>query len=162
MDKTDALQPTTSRLAASTTGPPIKTVNKTGCVGNPDGSDYRGDVAVTKSGKTCQRWDAEKPHQHMFWLELFPELTENYCRNPSPESKYSVWCFTTDPSTVWEYCINPACPMGKRGIGCLQVQVKDRVKCGDENMSKLECEEKGCCYDTSDFDAPWCFFGTDK
>ncbi|KAI8514544.1 hypothetical protein Bbelb_071350 [Branchiostoma belcheri] len=166
-----------------------------GCVGNPDGSDYRGDVAVTISGKTCQRWDAEKTHQHTLWLELFPELTENYCRNPSPESKYSVWCYTTDPSTLWEYCINPACPMGKRDCvhsvtharsqggseeppqgseepraealevpssSCLQAQVKDRVKCGDENMTKLKCEEKGCCYDTSDFDAPWCFFGTDK
>ena len=29
-----------------------------------DGSQYRGKVAQTISGKTCQRWDAQSPNKH--------------------------------------------------------------------------------------------------
>ena len=27
-------------------------------------TDYRGDVAVTKSGIVCQRWDSQSPNEH--------------------------------------------------------------------------------------------------
>lgn len=29
-------------------------------------------------------------------------LKDNYCRNP--DGRQRPWCFTTDPSTPWEYC----------------------------------------------------------
>ena len=37
------------------------------------------------------------------------EDAKNYCRNPggSPEGP---WCYTTDPSSRWEYCDVPLCP----------------------------------------------------
>ncbi|XP_066288248.1 apolipoprotein(a)-like [Branchiostoma lanceolatum] len=86
-----------------------------GCTGKPDGSDYRGNLSVTRSGKTCQRWDVNFPHRRNYRPEEYPELVENYCRNPGVDEAF-LWCYTTDPSTRWQYCSNPACPflcMGK-------------------------------------------------
>jgi len=35
------------------------------------------------------------------------DLEENFCRNPSSASSGdTIWCYTTDPNTRWEYC-NP-------------------------------------------------------
>ncbi|CAH1267075.1 PLG [Branchiostoma lanceolatum] len=81
------------------------------CVGNSTGSDYRGNVSVTISGKTCQRWDVDFPHRHDYTPEEYPELVKNYCRNPDEsEDEPGLWCYTKDNNTRWEYCFNPACP----------------------------------------------------
>jgi hypothetical protein len=47
-------------------------------------ADYRGNLSVTWSGKTCQRWDSQTPHSHSRTPENYPNggLKENYCRNP--------------------------------------------------------------------------------
>eukprot|EP00058_Branchiostoma_floridae_P015337 XP_002600825.1 hypothetical protein BRAFLDRAFT_75884 [Branchiostoma floridae] len=79
------------------------------CIGSSAGSDYRGNVSVTISGKTCQRWDVDVPHDRYHLPENHPELVENYCRNPD-EVEPGLWCYTTDPNTRWEFCCNPACP----------------------------------------------------
>ncbi|XP_078603199.1 plasminogen-like [Branchiostoma floridae x Branchiostoma japonicum] len=75
------------------------------CMGNSTGSDYRGNVSVTISGKTCQRWDDNSPHVHFYKYksEEHPELVENYCRNPDGMEP-GLWCYTTDPNTYWEFC----------------------------------------------------------
>uniref|UniRef100_I3NFV2 Plasminogen n=1 Tax=Ictidomys tridecemlineatus TaxID=43179 RepID=I3NFV2_ICTTR len=67
------------------------------------GEDYRGKVAVTASGHTCQRWSEQTPHQHNRTPENFPckGLDENYCRNPDGET--TPWCYTTN-SDVREQC----------------------------------------------------------
>ena len=50
------------------------------------GLEYNGNISVTKSGKTCQRWDSQSPHEHGNGdANLFPLITElseveNYCR----------------------------------------------------------------------------------
>lgn len=69
-----------------------------------DGAGYRGKVAVTKSGRRCQSWISQYPHQHSRTPDRFTEsgLVNNYCRNPDGEE--APWCFTTDPSKRWEYC----------------------------------------------------------
>lgn len=38
---------------------------------------------------------------------LMPDagLESNYCRNPNGRS--TVWCYTTDPETLWELCEDP-------------------------------------------------------
>ncbi|XP_032072621.1 plasminogen-like isoform X2 [Thamnophis elegans] len=71
-------------------------------VGN--GEDYRGNVGVTESGKTCQSWASQEPHTHGRTPENYPckGLEENYCRNPNGETK--PWCYTSDPNTRWQYC----------------------------------------------------------
>ena len=79
------------------------------------GKDYYGSVAKTKSGKTCQRWDANTPHipHEMNVIDKnFPENSvkdaENYCRNPDAEVT-GPWCYTTDVWTRWETCNIPIC-----------------------------------------------------
>ncbi|XP_026531031.1 plasminogen [Notechis scutatus] len=71
-------------------------------VGN--GEDYRGNVGVTESGKTCQSWASQEPHAHGRTPENYPckDLKANYCRNPDGETK--PWCYTADSSSRWEYC----------------------------------------------------------
>ena len=70
---------------------------------------YRGMFNRTRSGIICQRWDSQKPHEHNYTKENFPEagLDENYCRNPSGAHK--AWCYTMDTSRRWKYCYSPIC-----------------------------------------------------
>lgn len=65
---------------------------------------YRGCQTVTRSGKECQRWDLQHPHVHSFAPVNQPtaDLRENYCRNP--DGQLSIWCYTRDPDTRWEFC----------------------------------------------------------
>ncbi|XP_035682628.1 fucolectin-like [Branchiostoma floridae] len=74
-----------------------------------DGASYRGTVSMTETGKTCQRWDSQTPHDHYYSTAKFPlsGLEENYCRKT--EDWTEVWCFTTDPSTRYEICDVPVC-----------------------------------------------------
>ncbi|KAI8509523.1 hypothetical protein Bbelb_133710 [Branchiostoma belcheri] len=74
-----------------------------------DGASYRGTVSVTKTGKTCQRWDSQTPHEHTRTHGAYPSagLEQNYCRNPDGEPR--VWCYTTDPNSRWELCDVPSC-----------------------------------------------------
>nr|BDS91678.1 prothrombin [Heterodontus japonicus] len=72
----------------------------------PDqGSAYRGTLNVTISGKHCQPWDSQYPHEHNFTREKMPtaNLEGNYCRNPDMDED-GVWCFTTDPAVETDYC----------------------------------------------------------
>ena len=72
-------------------------------------ADYRGTIATTVSGKTCQRWDSQSPHSHSNSPGDKPlsGLEENYCRNPDGED--TAWCYTTDSDTRWEACDVPTC-----------------------------------------------------
>ncbi|XP_078693730.1 uncharacterized protein LOC144923229 isoform X2 [Branchiostoma floridae x Branchiostoma belcheri] len=74
-----------------------------------NGASYRGTVSVTKTGRTCQRWDSQTPHEHERTPAWYPSsgLEGNYCRNPDGEE--TVWCYTTDPDERWELCDVPIC-----------------------------------------------------
>ncbi|KAG8444470.1 hypothetical protein GDO86_009590 [Hymenochirus boettgeri] len=73
------------------------------------GENYRGNVGITASGKTCQKWRSQEPHRHARTPENYPckNLEENYCRNPDSEAM--PWCYTIDNATRWEYCEIPSC-----------------------------------------------------
>mmetsp|Transcript_24396 Transcript_24396/g.36189 ORF Transcript_24396/g.36189 Transcript_24396/m.36189 type:complete len:1032 (+) Transcript_24396:103-3198(+) len=68
-------------------------------------TDYRGTLATTKPGYTCQAWDSQFPHAHAYAPEAYPEagLESNYCRNPNNWHE-GAWCYTTDPNVRWALC----------------------------------------------------------
>ena len=72
-------------------------------------SGYRGNQTKTRSGKTCMNWTSQNPHSHSNTPEKKPNRglgDHNYCRNPSEpvSSSDTIWCYTTDPNSRWEYC----------------------------------------------------------
>jgi hypothetical protein len=85
-----------------------------------NGADYRGVQKKTRSGKACQAWDVQSPHQHETTSMIYPKasLVSSYCRNPgNPDYAPTIWCYTTDPDVRWELCtpigvLQPGCPMG--------------------------------------------------
>ena len=83
------------------------------CKGSHLGRGYRGHVSHTMSGRECQRWDSQLPHQHNVDEEAMPDgslsASENYCRNPGAWAG-GLWCYTTDPDARWEFCDIPVCP----------------------------------------------------
>ncbi|XP_076102523.1 uncharacterized protein LOC143071810 isoform X1 [Mytilus galloprovincialis] len=93
------------------------------CLQTPKGIDYFGSTAVTETGRTCQRWDKQEPHQHKFWALVDQD---NYCRNPDGDNR--PWCFTTDPDMEFEYC---------------KISYCDELAC-----SSNPCEHGGTCTDT--------------
>lgn len=95
------------------------------CLRTDDGRQYLGTVSQTLSGRTCQRWDSQFPHQHFYTeIEMFPDYSvnpdhdiadvSNYCRSPLAGSLYKAlpWCYvvTSNISNVeWEFCSIPRC-----------------------------------------------------
>jgi len=64
--------------------------------------DYDGPVSKTKSGLTCQNWQANSPHR-----PKYRSGNHNFCRSPDGDSQ--TWCYTTNPNRRWEYCDIPKC-----------------------------------------------------
>lgn len=80
-----------------------------------DGRDYRGTLAHTASGITCQTWTSKYPHRHNLLASITSEVNpdglgdHNFCRNPFRDRKKRPWCFTTKRKVEWEYCDVTAC-----------------------------------------------------
>jgi len=88
------------------------------CLTTAEGFLYAGEMSVTVTGRTCQRWSTIEPHNHTYqFSKIFPEgsaiAARNKCRNPTSADDEpivtGIWCFTTDPSTPWELCSVPIC-----------------------------------------------------
>jgi len=83
------------------------------CNPTPDGRRYTGQRSVTASGRQCQAWTLQMPHDHIFTDDsMFADgsvlAARNYCRNPTNDDG-AVWCFTTDPQITLEFCEVPRC-----------------------------------------------------
>jgi hypothetical protein len=79
-------------------------------MGDDFGRTYRGLVTSTESGRTCQNWLDQHPHE----IDIKPSKknglgNHNFCRNPD-ESFKKPWCFTMDPTVPKEECEIPLCP----------------------------------------------------
>ena len=86
------------------------------------GSDYRGTINTTKSGKACVRWDDPNLNKwhYLYWEENLIQdnpnagLEGNFCRNPDDDS-YGPWCYTGATADDWggwwdyDYCDVPVC-----------------------------------------------------
>ena len=76
------------------------------CFTDTLGRDYRGYVSVTSTGRECQTWTDQEPHNHTRTEARYPGTglgEHNYCRNPDNEPR-GAWCYTTDPESRFEYC----------------------------------------------------------
>ncbi|XP_025311665.1 hepatocyte growth factor-like protein isoform X1 [Canis lupus baileyi] len=83
------------------------------------GEGYRGTANTTAAGVPCQRWDAQKPHQHRFAPEKYAckDLRENFCRNP--DGSEAPWCFTSRPGMRVAFCYQiPRCADDVRPEDC--------------------------------------------
>ncbi|XP_019637235.1 PREDICTED: uncharacterized protein LOC109479686 [Branchiostoma belcheri] len=113
--KEEAVQALTTQPQQPSPGVEAVTPSEENCQ-LENGASYRGNVAVTKTGRTCQRWDSQTPHQHDRTPANFPSsgLEENYCRNPDGEP--GVWCYTGDPGKRFELCAVPTCDRKLRDV----------------------------------------------
>ncbi|CAH1786988.1 unnamed protein product, partial [Owenia fusiformis] len=170
-----------STLATTTSGP-----ISGACKFSEMGTEYRGTLSQTWSGKSCQRWDSQSPWSHTPYKgSQFPEGSvsgaNNYCRNPDNE-QFGPWCFTTDPATRWEYCSVPFCdckmtPLGKMYRGSLSTSVSgytcqewDRQIPNPHPVFKNEdfpdrtVKEAGnyCRNPTNEPGGPWCYIDDPK
>ncbi|XP_061234719.1 plasminogen-like isoform X1 [Neopsephotus bourkii] len=121
----------------------LTTPNTPDCM-NGNGKDYRGTVAKTAMGRTCQEWSSQKPHSHKYFTPMtHPRagLDKNYCRNPDGDVN-GVWCFTTDPEKKWEYCEIPRCSSSENECGKVLVR------------SERACEQYSMCNAPAGF-WPW-------
>ncbi|CAG0881424.1 unnamed protein product [Cyprideis torosa] len=91
--------------------PPTTTVQETSteCLPDQYGRGYRGTRNVTASGRACRRWDDPERNDDSYWSDQDGSW-ENYCRSPVYSQRETVWCYTTDPDLIWEYCDVPQCP----------------------------------------------------
>ncbi|XP_060069923.1 sushi, von Willebrand factor type A, EGF and pentraxin domain-containing protein 1-like [Ylistrum balloti] len=77
-----------------------------GCRLSPQGTEYRGEMNSTISGRVCQAWSDTTVHTHKY--EKFVDIeANNFCRNPDNET--CPWCYTVDPDVRWELCPVPLC-----------------------------------------------------
>merc|ERR1719187_1126987 len=88
------------------------------------GEMYRGMVSNTTTGRTCMNWGAYSPRHESLALteeekDKYGIGAHNYCRNPEPDYKRKVWCYTADQKWEgeWEYCDVPKCPDPEEGYG---------------------------------------------
>uniref|UniRef100_A0A3B5M999 Macrophage stimulating 1 n=1 Tax=Xiphophorus couchianus TaxID=32473 RepID=A0A3B5M999_9TELE len=152
-----------------------------------NGEDYRGQVDHTESGKECQRWDQQFPHQHIYQPEKYPDksLDDNYCRNP--DASPVPWCYTTDTETERESCDISKCTevlVEKRQrssftTNCFRGRGEDYRGKVNETASGIPCQrwdvqvphrhpfipniyeckglEENYCRNPDGSEAPWCF-----
>ncbi|XP_053408178.1 uncharacterized protein LOC123560994 isoform X2 [Mercenaria mercenaria] len=117
-----------------------------------DSTKWAGDIRHTVSGKTCQRWIENVPHNHGYHDKTFPDGTEkdaeNLCRDPLGEGQ--PWCYTTDPDVRWEFCPVPHC--------ITEVGSVDSEMEGEESNCGFGWEEDpntGHCYWLGDETLTW-------
>ncbi|XP_009288273.1 PREDICTED: plasminogen [Aptenodytes forsteri] len=111
----------------------LTTPTTSDCI-NGNGKDYRGTVAKTGRGRTCQEWSSQKPHSHKYFTPVtHPRagLDKNYCRNPDGDVN-GVWCFTTDPEKKWEHCEIPRCSSSE--YNCGKVPMRSERACEQYSM----------------------------
>ena len=79
-----------------------------GCADYIGSTEYNGNMSVTANGRQCQIWSTIYPYNDTleddsrFPIDGTVIAAKNFCRDPTNEG--NIWCYTTDPGVVWEYC----------------------------------------------------------
>ena len=131
------------------------------CYTEKNGSDYRGNVASTRSGHACQPWSSQEPHPHMFTHLAYPHGGlggHSYCRNPGGVQA-GPWCHTTDPNVPMELCAVPAAQpsCSRLSAGSSDATQRYHTMCPVDCASTLgngvcetRCNISSCAYDEGD------------
>merc|ERR1712154_403301 len=106
-----------------------------------DRTHYTGKVGVTESGRLCQAWASNSPHDHHAYNirpEEFPDgfLPSNYCRSPPADPESRPWCYTTDPGVRWEHCDVHECPRVKKHWE-IEIVVSSRGYAGSDSSAYM-------------------------
>ena len=144
---------------------PKQSVEDIGCEPT-DGTAYTGKANTTASGRVCQMWSVDTPHD-----SYHPEVGEhNYCRNPDDDD-FGLWCYTTDPKIGVDYCEIPYC-VTVDNLDCLTTDGSTYTGNLTTTKSGKTCQmwtvqtphshsythigEHNYCRDPDD-DGPWCY-----
>ncbi|XP_053396296.1 uncharacterized protein LOC123555101 isoform X2 [Mercenaria mercenaria] len=117
-------------------------------------SAYLGHWNKTWSGKVCQSWNSQFPHDHEAFLDSqFPDGSVvnavNYCRDPYNEGY--LWCFTMDNVTILEHCIfDYRYQLSNFTSDIIHSKNTFRCKNGVTISHKYLCNGKPDCLDLSD------------
>jgi hypothetical protein len=116
-----------------------------------NGQDYRGYQSKTKSGRTCQKWSSQAPHEHTFTTARYQwaGLEGNYCRNPTPTEK-SIWCFTNDTDVRSEACSPDLEGYKQRTRKATEHTKSWSCQDGKQISSEMRCDKRIDCSDRSD------------
>ncbi|KAK3087884.1 hypothetical protein FSP39_012023 [Pinctada imbricata] len=140
------------------------------CLHSKNGYEYQGVVSTTKTGRECQRWDSQFPHDHKY---SSLSAHENFCRNPNGEQPFP-WCYTTDSKIKWDYCDIERCSSShkpheckktEKGIeyfGTISKTMKGRTckrwdKAGSTKAKSSLGDQENYCRNVGKRDKPWCF-----
>ena len=125
-----------------------------------DGTAYTGSANTTESGLTCQVWSDSVDYHYDF-----TDVGEhNQCR--SPDGAATVWCYTTHPGTLWQYCHVPVCPVYASYTGCLPEDAKSYTGKANTTQSGHDCQmwsvvgydmEHNYCRSLNGDTKLWCF-----
>lgn len=125
------------------------------CYHDPKGTDYRGPVAQSASGYTCQFWSEQWPNAHTHSVLAFPNAGlggHNSCRNPNSEEA-GPWCYTIG-GPRWELCtVPPPSPNCSDGGGLSVFRTQCPVDCGSmlgNGRCDIRCNITSCAYDAGD------------
>ncbi|XP_078658301.1 plasminogen-like [Branchiostoma floridae x Branchiostoma belcheri] len=124
-----------------------------------DGTSYRGFVAETSSGLTCQSWDSQEPYQHDYLPENYPDSgleNNSFCRNPD-EDPNGPWCITTDPDKEWEYCTIPLCGgRAHNNTKTTDTKTNRDINCGKADNNPTSSFDYNCFYSSWTFSSTKC------
>jgi len=126
------------------------------CYHDPRGADYRGPVAVSASGHTCQMWSEQWPNAHTHTHLAFPDAGlggHNSCRNPGSEEA-GPWCYTIG-GPRWELCNVPPpssnCSRTADGVSVFRTQCPvDCARVLGNGHCDIRCNITSCAYDAGD------------
>uniref|UniRef100_A0A8C9QLL9 Trefoil factor 3 n=1 Tax=Spermophilus dauricus TaxID=99837 RepID=A0A8C9QLL9_SPEDA len=93
------------------------------------------------SGPRCERVDCGYP-------EISQEVCTNRCCCFDSSIRGVPWCFKPMRKPEWA--------KGGSEVQCV-FPAKERVNCGYPGIGKEDCNNRGCCFDSSTAGVPWCF-----
>merc|ERR1712130_958749 len=120
-------------------------------------------ISRTRQGYVCQYWNVSNPHVPQYTPK---SKNHNYCRNPDNDPK-GPWCYTTNPSTRYDYCDVPdlASDINSEGTTCNTTVSGYNCQRWDKNYphypaTKPDPANHNYCsipVDDNDETTPWCY-----